>query len=309
MGRRALVLVVALVLAGVAAFSIFQYLTNIENEFREGREEIRVFRAVQQLAEGTEGDFVLQNRNILYSPGTEQREDIPADAITATSEDDVAQLEQVLAGRVAAGPISANSVLTQSQWVELTVEITPLAELLSEGTQAITISPGSIQGVNGFVQPGDRINAIITLDIDFQLTALAEDAPDFGIPVEEEEGVEGEAEEVVSVTYTRYVLQGLRVIAVGTDVRPDPDAAPTVDATGAETDAAVQTEGEAADPVATTVFTLEVTPDIAERLVFAQQAGALYYTLVPPDFVEADTLGVTIENLFEGDLVQDIFGG
>lgn len=307
MGRRALVLVVALVLAGVAAFSIFQYLTNIENEFREGREEIRVFRAVQQLAEGTEGDFVLQNRNILYSSGTEQRDDIPADAITATSEDDVAQLEQVLAGRVAAGPISANSVLTQSQWVELTVEITPLAELLGEGTQAITISPGSIQGVNGFVQPGDRINAIITLDIDFQLTALAEDAPDFGIPVEEDE-VEGEEETVVSVTYTRYVLQGLRVIAVGTDIRPDPDAAPTVDATGAETDAEVQAEGEAA-PVATTVFTLEVTPDIAERLVFAQQAGALYYTLVPPDFVEADTLGVTIENLFEGDLVQDIFGG
>jgi Flp pilus assembly protein CpaB len=301
-------LVVALVLAGVAAFSIFQYLTNIENEFREGREEIRVFRAVQQLAEGTEGSFVLQNRGVLYTPGTEQRDDIPADAITATSEDDVAALQQVLEGRVAAGPISANSVLTQSQWVELTVQITPLAELLAEGTQAITISPGAIQGVNGFVQAGDRINAIITLDIDFQLTALAEDAPDFGIPVEEP--VEGEATEddVVSVTYTRYVLQGLRVIAVGTDVRPDPDAPPTVDATGAATDAAVQgAEAEAAVP--STVFTLEVTPDIAERLVFAQQAGALYYTLVPPDFVEVDTLGVTIENLFEGDLVQDIFGG
>jgi Flp pilus assembly protein CpaB len=307
MGRRALVLVVALVLAGVAAFSIFQYLTNIENEFREGREEIRVFRAVQQLAEGTEGDFVLQNRNILYAPSTEQREDLPADAITATAEDDIAQLEQVLAGRVAAGPISANSVLTQSQWVELTVEITPLAELLAEGTQAITISPGSIQGVNGFVRPGDRINAIITLDIDFQLTALAEDAPDFGIPVEEEEG-EGEEDEVVSVTYTRYVLQGLRVIAVGTDIRPDPDAAPTVDATGEATDATVQEAGATAE-AASTVFTLEVTPDVAERLVYAQQAGALYYTLVPPDFVEADTLGVTIENLFEGDLVQDIFGG
>lgn len=307
MGRRALVLVVALVLAGVAAFSIFQYLTNIENEFREGREEIRVFRAVQQLAEGTEGDFVLQNRNILYAPSTEQREDLPSDAITATTEDDVAQLEQVLRGRVAAGPVSANSVLTQSQWVELTVEITPLAELLAEGTQAITISPGAVQGVNGFVKPGDRINAIVTLDIDFELTALAEDAPDFGIPVADEEGEGGEEEEVVSVTYTRYVLQGLRVIAVGTDVRSDPDAPPSVDATGAETDATVQ-DGEA-PAGATTVFTLEVTPDVAERLVFAQQAGALYYTLVPPDFVEADTLGVTIENLFEGDLVQDIFGG
>lgn len=307
MGRRALVLVVALVLAGVAAFSIFQYLTNIEEELKAGREEIIVFRAVQQLAEGTEGSFVLQNEGVLYRESTEQREDIPADAITAPVSGDRAALQQVLEGRVAAGPISQNSVLTQSQWVELTVKITPLAELLAEGTQAITISPGAIQGVNGFVQPGDRINAIITLDIDFALTALAEQAPDFGIPVEEEEPTA--EEDVVTVTYTRYVLQGLRVIAVGTDVRPDPNAPPVIDAEGQATEAQVQQEGEAAAAQASTVFTLEVTPDVAERLVFAQQAGALYYTLVPPDFVEVDTLGVTIENLFEGDLVQDIFGG
>lgn len=302
-----MVLVVALVLAGVAAFSVFQYLTNIENEFREARAEIRVFRAVQTLAEGTEGDFVLQNRGVLYVAGIDQRDDLPADAITATSDDDIAQLQQVLSGRVAAGPISANSVLTASQWVELTTQITPLADLLAEGTVALTISPGAIQGVNGFVQAGDRINAIITLDIDFELTALAEDAPDFGIPVEQEEDPEATDEGAVTVPYTRHVLQGLRVIAVGSDVRRDPDAPPVVDAAGTETDAAVQAEGGA--PIPSTVFTLEVTPEIAERLIFAQHVGALYYTLVPPDFVEVDTLGVTIENLFEGDLVQDIFGG
>jgi pilus assembly protein CpaB len=216
----------------------------------------------------------------------------------------LSQLEQVLRGRVAAGPISGNSILTQSQWVELTVAITPLAELISEGYQAITVSPGQIQGVNGFVQPGDRINAILTVEIDFSLTALAEQAPDFGIPVETDETTE---EGVVTVTYTRYVLQGLRVLATGTSVRPDPNAPPTVDATGEATTAQVQ-EGEAGAGGNATVFTLEVTPDVAERLVFAQQAGALYYTLVPPDFVEVDTLGVTIENLFEGDLVVDIFG-
>ncbi len=307
MGRRALVLVVALVLAGVAAFSIFQYLTNFEQEILEGQEQVRVFRAVQTLAEGTEGNFVLQNRGVLYIPSIEQRQDLPVDAITATSEDDLSQLQQVLASRVAAGPISGNAILTQSQWVELTVAIKPLAELLAEGTQAITISPGAIQGVNGFVKPGDRINAIITVDIDFALTALAATAPDFGLPIEEP--VEGEEtdEGVVTITYTRYVLQGLRVIAVGTDVRPDPNAPPVVDASGVATTAQVQTEEGV--PLASTVFTLEVTPDVAERLVFAQQAGSLYYTLVPPDFVEADTLGVTIENLFEGDLIQDIFGG
>lgn len=306
MGRRALVLVVALVLAGVAAFSIFQYLTNFEDEILAGQEQVRVFRAVQPLQEGTEGDFVLQNRGVLYQASTEQAQDIPADAITAATDEDISQLQQVLTGRVAAGPISQNSVLTQSQWVTLTVTITPLAELLSEGMQAITISPGAIQGVNGFVRAGDRINAIITLDIDFQLTALAESAPDFGIPVEQPTDGTTPAE-VTTVTYTRYVLQGLQVIAVGNDIRPDPNAPETVDATGEATTAQVQTEGEEA--AASTVFTLEVTPEIAERLVFAQQAGALYYTLVPPDFVEVDTRGVTIENLFQGDLIEDIFGG
>ena len=58
-----------------------------------------------------------------------------------------------------------------------------------------------------------------------------------------------------------------------------------------------------------TVFTLEVDHETAERLVFAQNAGQLYYTLNPKDeFEEVLTRGVTIENLFEGDLVEDIFG-
>jgi hypothetical protein len=34
----------------------------------------------------------------------------------------------------------------------------------------------------------------------------------------------------------------------------------------------------------------------------------VWLTLVPEDFVEVDTDGITINNLFEGDLVEDIFG-
>ncbi len=116
-------------------------------------------------------------------------------------------------------------------------------------------------------------------------------------------------EESLTVTYTRYVMQGMQVLAVGQDVRPDPDADTTVDATtgAAAPEGTVQEEGAEAAPNST-VFTFEVTPEEAERLVFAQQAGSLWYTLVPPDFVEVDTIGVTIERLFEGDLVEDIFG-
>ncbi|HEY5650989.1 MAG TPA: RcpC/CpaB family pilus assembly protein [Acidimicrobiia bacterium] len=303
MGRRAIVLVIALALAGIAAFAIFQYLAGIQSEIEEGQVQVPVFRAIQPVAEGTEGSFILQGAGALYEEDTEQQEDLPADAITTPNE-----LNDVLSGRVSAGPISANGILTRSQWVELSVEITPLAELIEPGFQAITISPGSVQAVNGFVEAGDLINAIISLDIEFNLTALGQES-DFGIPVEDTgDGTTADEDQLETVSYTRYVMQGLRVLAVGTDVRPDPDAETTVDADGAATNAQVQ-EGEAGAAVNSTVFTLEVDHETAERLVFAQNAGQLYYTLNPKDaYEEVLTRGVTIENLFEGDLVEDIFG-
>jgi Flp pilus assembly protein CpaB len=305
MGRRAIVLVIALALAGIAAFAIFQYLAGIQSEIEEGQVQVPVFRAIQPIAEGTEGSFILQGAGALYEESTEQQQDLPADAITTPNE-----LNDILSGRVSAGPISSNGILTRNQWVELSVEITPLAELIEPGFQAITISPGNIQGVNGFVEAGDLINAIISLDIEFNLTALGQES-DFGIPVEQgtEDGTTATNEEVQTVSYTRYVLQGLRVLAVGADVRPDPEADPTVEVDdAAATNAQVQ-EGDPAAAVNSTVFTLEVDHETAERLVFAQNAGQLYYTLNPKDaYEEVLTRGVTIENLFEGDLVQDIFG-
>lgn len=297
-----MVLVIALLLAGVAAFGIFQYLQSIEATVEAGQEQVPVFRALQPIAEGTEGSFILQGEGVLFSESLEEREDLPADAITTRQE-----LEDVLSTRVAAGPISQNDILVRSQWVELTVEITPLAELIPEGKQAITVSPGAVQGVNGFVQPGDRVNVIVTLDIAANLTAIGEQ-PELGIPVEEgQEGLEQpttEEGQQVTVRYTRFVLQGLPVLAVGRQIRPSEDE-PT------EVSAEQPPEGEAqtGEAEVSTIFTLEVTPEQAERLVFAQDAGSLHFTLVPPDFVEVETRGVTIETLFEGDLVEDIFGG
>lgn len=297
MGRRATVLVVALVLAGIAAFSIFQFLRGIEAEAEAGQEQIPVFRAIAAIPEGTQGNNVLQAEGVSFEESTEEQADLPGNAITSREE-----LESTLSGKVTAGPISANQVLTSDQWVELTVDITPLSELIGEGKQAITIAPGQVQGVNGFVRPGDRINAIITLDIALNLTAVGQ--PSFGVAGAQT----GEGGDTQTVRYTRYVLQGLPVLAVSRDVRPkegepEPVAAVQPDPTSPEGQAAAAApEGEAS-----TVFTLEVTPEQAERIVFAQDAGSLYFTLVPEDFVEAPTAGVTIETLFAGNLAQDIF--
>ena len=308
MGKRAVVLVIALVLAGAAAFAIFQYLRNIERDIADGQIQVPVFRALEPIQEGTEGSFVLQGENLIFGPSFEQQEDLPAGAIQSAED-----LRQILTGAVAVGPISDNQILTANQWVTPTVELTPLAELLPTGMQAITISPGDIQGVNGFANPGDRVNVIVTLSLEASLAAI--DLPSFGIPGETEDPAgdgDGETDTATAqVEYTRFVLQGLDVIAVGRDVVAADDAGATVTDEGTVT-AEGQATGEVQDGAAppeggSTIYTLAVDANQAERLVYSLQQGSVYLTLVPPNFEEVDTLGVTIENLFEGNLLDDIF--
>jgi Flp pilus assembly protein CpaB len=299
MGRRALVLVVALLLAGVAAFAVFQFLNGIQQEVEANREKTPVFRATQFIPEGTDGSLALQSNWIVA--GEENVEDLP-DGVIGSQE----ELQAFVTGRLAVGPIERNQIITQSQWAQLTVELKPLSELIPSGKQAITISTDAVRGVNGFVRPGDLINLIVTLEIEFNQIPV--DSPIFGIPAEPAptDGTAAE-QQTESVTYTRYVLQGLPVLAVARDVRSEEGegtqiVTPTVDETG-------QPVAPAEEQVPETVFTLEVTPEQAERIAFTFENGSVWLTLVPADFVEVDTQGVTIESLFAGDIVQDIFGG
>ncbi|MDP9144988.1 MAG: Flp pilus assembly protein CpaB [Actinomycetota bacterium] len=309
MGRRAIVLLVALILAGLAAWAVWNYLQNVEGEILEGQEIVEVYVAGETIVEGTDGTILLSDFNSggeLIVLDQDQAEDVPEGAITTAE-----QLNQVLTSRVAAGPIAAGSILTESQWVSVTVDITPLAEEIPSGKQAMTISVDNIRGINGFVEPGDRINMLITLDIGFDLLPS-----DFsGVTVEpgtdgtEGETPAGEAEQTV-VTYTRFVLQGLPVMATGRDIRPDENAPDTVDV---ETTPSTTPDGQPVEPVEEeigrdTIFTLEVTPEQAERIAYAVENGSIWLTLVPGDFVEVETSGVIIDNLFGGDLVEDIFG-
>jgi Flp pilus assembly protein CpaB len=301
MGRRALVLLVALLLAGVAAFAVFQFLNGIRNEVEANRQKTQVFRATQFIPEGTEGSLALQSQWILASE--ENVEDLPESYISTDQE-----LQAIVNGRLAVGPIEANEIIVQSQWAQLTVELKPLSDLIPSGKQALTISTDAVRGVNGFVRPGDLVNLIITIDIEFNQIPV--DSPIFGVPSETTtpEGGTATDEQSETVTYTRFVLQGLPVLAVAQDVRSEEGEAPvviapTVDPTGQQAAAAEEVE------VPETVFTLEVTPEQAERIAFSFENGSVWMTLVPADFVEVDTQGVTIETLFAGDIVEDIFGG
>ena len=103
MGRRAIVLLVALILAGLAAWAVWNFMQNVRNEEQEGQRLVTVYRSggADGIPEGTEGSILVSDYNnggTLIVESQDQFEDTPADAIQSEEE-----LRQVLTGKVAAG--------------------------------------------------------------------------------------------------------------------------------------------------------------------------------------------------------------
>jgi Flp pilus assembly protein CpaB len=271
---------------------VYNFLSGVEEEAAKDRVYQVVFRTSEGLIEGTQGSAVLEQ--IRYVESEEETRLVPENVI-----DSLEELQATLTGRVAAGPISGGQVLTTDQWVEITTEIAPLAGRISEGKEAITVFASAERGVFGFIEPGDRVNVIVTMDLEIEVPIGEETIIGDVQPEEDTTGpTEVTETNTVTKTFTRYVLQGLPVLAVGSEVKPDEDApveiiAPTATAEG-------EAPAEEAAP-GNIVLTLELTPDQAERMVFAQENGSVWLTLVPPSFValsDQPTEGVTVEALY-----------
>lgn len=305
MGKRVVVLAIAIILAGLAALAVWQVLTNAEDAAKEGFKEVAVYRTTVLVPEGYEG--IVANANEWFVLSVENEKYVPVNAIT-----NEADLEAfVLNNRVAAGPISANQVLTSDQWTPITEDIRPLADVIPNGKQAMTISAPGNQGLNEMVRPGDRINMIVTGEVELigftpvdglgLGEATATDGTGNAVPGGQGVDTDGDGiPDIVipqaSKTLSRYVLQGLTVLAVGRELVPDADAELVVTVPDA-----VPVEGEAApvEDATRTMLTVEVTPDQAERIAFAYGFGQIWLTLNPTDnFAAAETEGVVMENLF-----------
>lgn len=284
MGKRTLVLIVALVLAGVAGAAVWVFLSNVEEDIKAGQELVAVFKASVTIAEGTPGDLLLSQLDDTQPP-------ILADDIASEDRPDNAfgsedELRAFLTGKVAAGPISRNQILTRDQWVSSIVQVRPLADAIPEGKQAITIAASGERGVNGFINPGDRINVIVTIALpdESQEGEISSAITTTLVPGEE-------VPQVPEITITRFVLQGLRVIAIGQEIRPEADEPQPVDVTTPGTEEQPEERRD--------IVTLEVTSEEAEKLVFSFEQGSVWLTLVPEDFSPIPTEGITRDTLFE----------
>lgn len=167
----------------------------------------------------------------------------PASALPAGFVSTIQELE----GESLITAVSANEAILSSKLSDGLVGIIPL---IPEGMRAMSIASDQVLGVSGFVTPQTRVDVILIMD------------------------PQGSDD-----TMSKTILQNLRVLAAGEEIR----------------------ETEDGTPYTVSVVTVAVTPEEAEKLFLASNQGVIRLALRHAlDLQAVDTRGERASRLFSG---------
>jgi pilus assembly protein CpaB len=147
--------------------------------------------------------------------------------------------------KVALFDIPQNTPIVQDMFVDpAQTQISFRERLRNPEHVAITISVDEVRGVAGFLVPGDEVNILVK--------------------------TEGEGDTSPnSVSLMRYLYQKVQILAVGQSTLLAPGE---------------QTEADAAATTSSGLITFNVPPEAAQWIAAAQDAGAIYLSLVAEDY-------------------------
>jgi pilus assembly protein CpaB len=249
-------LVGSLLLAGVAVTLVMAVVR---------RSEARVEAAT---APGQNVDVVVATRDLYMglpitaddvSVRSLSKEQVPRDSTFATLEDLLGRTprERILANE----PIREERLARPDAGVGLNAIVTP-------GKRGMTIATDTETGIAGLLQSGNYIDVIVTI------------APE-------------DPSAVGAKWVTETILQGIKVLAVGSQITPDGRApAPAADANASRTSS--KTKADAAARKLKPSITLEVTPEEAEKLALAMSRGEIRVVLRSDiDILQIDSHGLT----------------
>ncbi len=310
MGRRTLVLVIAVALAAISGLAIWQYLRGVEGGIRSDISEVSVFRAMENIPAGTPGE----EARALIEESTALREAVAFDGSTIictgaagdnASEDPAKfgclgnpnDLNVVLNGNVAAGPIAKGQLIASSSFADTRDLQQRLKDAIAPGKVAISIEATVAGASGGFIRPGDNVNILasatlspssfleiisndelrdllVTIETDPNAEPVDPNAPD------EAAGPDNLASAIAgSYDVTQTILQNVQVLAVGEDTRPAPLESGLTAVAG--------------------VFVFEVTPQQAELIEYARQYTTISLSLLPAgDYVTYDSQPIVVDDIF-----------
>lgn len=149
--RRTLILIAALVVGAIAAFSLYTYVGGIEDRANHNAQRVKIFKIVKDIPKGTFGDEA-------FAQGLIQEDVIAKEYRPATAITNPAQID----GLVAISDLPANQVVVSNQFVSQAASLSTFSSLLKNNEVAITISIDQIRGVAGLLVPGDFVNMLVT---------------------------------------------------------------------------------------------------------------------------------------------------
>jgi Flp pilus assembly protein CpaB len=243
--RRTLILLGAVAVGVVAALLLFNYVKGIEDRAYDNAKRVNVFVADSDIPRATTGENATGDGSIGSSQIPQQFR--PATAITTTEE---------LQKKVALFDIPQNTVILKGMFVDpASTTLTFRQRLKNPDYQAMTISVDAVRGVGNWLVAGDEVNMMV------KVAAREGEEPFTGYLT-----TGGET--------FRYLYQKVQILAVGDKAVLAPGEGNTTAASS----------GAPAGAAGSGFLTLNVSPEAAQYIAIATEAGGIYLTLVAEEY-------------------------
>ncbi len=246
MRAKVLILVAALVLGVVAAVSAARYIDGARERVEAQDQPVDILVAQQDIPAGLSGEELIAQE--LVAVETVPRRWVSDGAVSSTA---------LLEGKILTVSLTRGEQVTQGRFS--LPSAAGLSFAVPEDFVAVSLPNTAERGVAGLIRPGDTVIVYATFE------------PEGGL-----------AEAV-----TKLVLRKARVLAVGMTTTA---LSSTADDEGAtESRVGALGGGEPAEGAATAVpstITLALSPEDAEKLVFAQEQGRIWLALLGSGTIE-----------------------
>ena len=151
--RRTLIVIAAVVVAAVAAFANYSYLSTTQDRANKGAERVQVYVVKQDVPKGLPGEQAIEQKYV-------DRSAIPKEFRPVTALNDVATIR----GKVALANLAAGQVVVDGMFVDPKAAQVTFAQRIPPGQVAITVSVDQTRGVAGLLVPGDLVNILVNVE-------------------------------------------------------------------------------------------------------------------------------------------------
>lgn len=251
-----MILIGALLIGGLAAFLTLGYVRGVEKRVDQDTELVPVVVASSPIAKGQDASEAVASKALVMSE--EPRHSVPANAVRRLAD---------VEGLIAAIDLGGGEVVTSSMFGSAADLTGSRSAALDDGNVAITVAVDQASVSGNLIQPGDLVNILVRYHVVEQ--SGGED-PAAEAATSSEESLATSGQGVQLFRPASYVMQGVKVFAVGTD---------------AGTAVAQEDSGEEGAPqqAPSAFLTVQVPPEQAVLLASVRDAE-MYAVLVPPDY-------------------------